>query len=138
MLSTIWFQEGREDDLGWLLYLLLILLLVIVILVWLFRRRAAPQPEIEQEAQVHTDSVDDLTRIEGIGPKVKQVLNEAGIRTFESLADADPSEVQNTLNEAGLQMMDPTGWIEQARLAAREDWDELENLQKKLKGGRRQ
>jgi hypothetical protein len=138
MLSTIWFQQGRENDLGWLLYLLLVVLLVIVILVWLARRKAAPRPEIIQEAQVPINAVDDLTRIEGIGPTVQKVLNEAGIQTFASLADADPSQVQNTLRNAGLQMMDPTGWIEQARLAAREDWAELKNLQKQLKGGRRQ
>jgi len=80
---------------------------------------------------------DDLQKIEGIGPKVSKVLNEAGITTFAGLAAANPEEVQKTLNDAGLQMMNPEGWIEQARLAANGDWEGLERLQNKLKGGRK-
>jgi hypothetical protein len=34
-------------------------------------------------------------------------------------------------------MMSPEGWIEQADLAAQEDWEGLEKLQTELKGGRR-
>jgi hypothetical protein len=34
-------------------------------------------------------------------------------------------------------MMDPTGWIEQARLAARGDMEGLKKMQAELKGGRR-
>jgi predicted flap endonuclease-1-like 5' DNA nuclease len=80
---------------------------------------------------------DDLKRIEGIGPKVEKVLNDAGINTFGALARANLADVQNTLNAAGLQMMDPEGWIEQASLAAKGDWEELERLQNELKGGRK-
>ncbi len=45
--------------------------------------------------------------------------------------------MKSVLNEAGLQMMNPEGWIEQAELAAHGDWDGLEKLQGELKGGRR-
>jgi hypothetical protein len=34
-------------------------------------------------------------------------------------------------------MMDPKGWISQAKLAAKGDWDGLEKMQEKLKGGRK-
>jgi hypothetical protein len=34
-------------------------------------------------------------------------------------------------------MMNPEGWIEQARLAAQGDWEELQKLQEELVGGRR-
>lgn len=64
---------------------------------------------------------DDLTRIEGIGPKVEKVLKDAGITNFDTLSSANPAEVKNVLNEAGLQMMNPEGWIKQAHLAAQED-----------------
>jgi hypothetical protein len=55
---------------------------------------------------------DDLTVIEGIGPKVASVLQDAGITDFDSLSSADPAEVKNVLNEAGLQVMSPEGWID--------------------------
>jgi large subunit ribosomal protein L17 len=80
---------------------------------------------------------DDLVRLEGIGPKVARVLNDAGITTFAALAAANPVEIQKTLSAAGLQMMNPEGWIEQATLAAKGDWAGLEKLQSELKGGRR-
>ena len=80
---------------------------------------------------------DDLTKIEGIGPKVANVLKDAGITSFDSLANADSAEVKSVLNEAGLQMMKPEGWIEQADLANKGDWEGLEKLQGELKGGRR-
>jgi hypothetical protein len=34
-------------------------------------------------------------------------------------------------------MMDPEGWIEQAKLAARGDMEGLNKLQEELKGGRK-
>jgi predicted flap endonuclease-1-like 5' DNA nuclease len=80
---------------------------------------------------------DDLARIEGIGPKVAGVLKGAGITTFDALAHAEPAKIRSILNEAGLRMMNPEGWIEQAQLAAKEDWDRLQKLQDELVGGRR-
>jgi len=78
---------------------------------------------------------DDLVKLEGIGPKVARVLNDAGITTFEALARANVADIQKALNAAGLQMMNPAGWIEQASLAAKGDWEGLERLQGELKGG---
>ncbi len=106
---------------------------------------AAPV-EIPQEAPVPLEPVtqaefttapDDLVSLEGIGPQVAAVLNNAGITTFAALAAADPVAIQKTLRAAGLQMMNPAGWIEQAALAARGDRVGLEKLQNELKGGRR-
>jgi large subunit ribosomal protein L21 len=91
--------------------------------------------KVEKKAEVKTEA-DDLAKIEGIGPKVVQVLNGAGISTFEALASAKAADVQKILDDAGLQMMDPKGWISQAKLAAKGDWDGFEKLQDKLKGGR--
>jgi predicted flap endonuclease-1-like 5' DNA nuclease len=80
---------------------------------------------------------DDLIALEGIGPKVAKVLNTAGIVSFAELAGANPAEVQKILDAAGLQMMNPEGWIEQARLAAQGDREGLAKLQAELKGGRK-
>jgi len=64
-------------------------------------------------------------------------LNAAGITSFADLAHAEAAKVQDMLNAAGMQMMNPEGWIEQARLAAAGDMEGLAKLQGELKGGRR-
>lgn len=124
---------------AWLWYVLLALLLLAAIW-WAFRRERTEKASVEFDERARNErkgSTDDLTKIEGIGPKVARVLDEAGIATFDALAQSDPSDVKKVLNEAGLQMMNPEGWIEQADLAAKGDWNELEQLQGELKGGRR-
>jgi predicted flap endonuclease-1-like 5' DNA nuclease len=80
---------------------------------------------------------DNLARIEGIGPKISQVLQDAGIMTFEQLAAADVSRLEQILTGAGMRLAEPSTWPEQARLAAAGDWQALETLQDELTGGRR-
>ncbi len=82
---------------------------------------------------------DDLKKIEGVGPKISQILTEAGIPTFEALSKADPDKLREILENAGsrYKMFDPTTWPEQAKLAAAGDWDTLKKLQDDLDGGRR-
>ena len=83
---------------------------------------------------------DDLKRIEGIGPKLSSVLQEAGILTYAQLAAASPDELRAILEAADprlLRLTDPTTWPEQAALAAIGEWEALEALQDKFKGGRR-
>ena len=80
---------------------------------------------------------DDLTVLEGVGPRVSSLLNQAGIWTFAQLSAADPAHIREVLRAAGLSMMDPASWPQQARMAADGKWDELKSLQEHLKGGRR-
>ncbi|MFN7117224.1 MAG: helix-hairpin-helix domain-containing protein [Saprospiraceae bacterium] len=87
-----------------------------------------------------TDHVpDDLTKIEGIGPKIAQILNDRGIVTFADLANTDANIVKTMLIEASSRnrMHDPSSWSEQAQLAAAGDWDTLARLQSELKAGKR-
>ncbi len=82
---------------------------------------------------------DDLKKIEGIGPKIAEILSASGIDTFEKLAQADPKAISELLVEKGgkrYAMHDPSTWPKQARLAADGKWDELKALQDNLKGGR--
>lgn len=133
--------QTEQVSTAWIWYMLLALVLLLLIFWWLNRspRREAMSDEPAQTAALRRkETPDDLKRIEGIGPKVEKVLNEAGITTFEALARANAADVKQTLNSAGLQMMNPEGWIEQAKLAAKGDWDGVERLQSELKGGRRQ
>jgi len=82
---------------------------------------------------------DDLKKIEGIGPKIASLINEAGITTFEELAKAKKATLKDILDQAGprFKMHDPTTWTKQAKLAASGKWEQLEKLQKELKGGKR-
>jgi predicted flap endonuclease-1-like 5' DNA nuclease len=81
---------------------------------------------------------DDLTRIEGIGPKIQELLYDAGILTWGQLATAPVDRLKNILHLAGerFQIHDPTSWPDQAKLAAEGRWDELDELQDILQGGR--
>jgi predicted flap endonuclease-1-like 5' DNA nuclease len=84
--------------------------------------------------------VDDLKRIEGIGPKISSVLQAGGITTFAQLAAADAGQIEHILEEADprlLRLARPDTWSEQAALAAAGEWEALEALQGELKGGRR-
>ena len=102
--------------------------------------RKREEPEVSNVEVVDAPisiEADDLTIIEGIGPKVAEVLGEAGILTFAQLAESDADDIQTILNEADLKMMDPTSWPAQAKLAAENDMDGLKKMQDKLSGGRK-
>lgn len=92
----------------------------------------------EGKAPEEPARADDLTRIEGIGPKISSLLQEAGIMSYAQLAETAADQIRETLAQAGLRVpADPTTWPEQAKLAAADQWAELEALQTELKGGRR-
>ncbi len=86
-----------------------------------------------------SDKVDDLTKIEGIGPKIAELINKAGMITFADLAKAKTEALQTILDEAGSRYKthDPSTWVEQSKLAAADKWDELKKLQDELDGGKR-
>jgi predicted flap endonuclease-1-like 5' DNA nuclease len=89
-------------------------------------------------AEVLVAEPDNLKRVEGIGPKISQLLQDAGIMTFAQLAATEIGRLRQILADADLTALaDPTTWPEQARLAADADWASLEALQDALKGGRR-
>jgi molybdopterin-containing oxidoreductase family membrane subunit len=82
--------------------------------------------------------IDDLTRIEGIGPKIAEILSNNGITSFAELASSSYDTIKSYLDLAGprYQMHDPTSWPDQAKLAAEGKWEELKNLQDRLDGGK--
>lgn len=81
----------------------------------------------------------DLSTIEGIGPKIQEILETAGIRSFKDLASASVEELREVLGKAGgrYRLHDPTTWPQQASLAAAGKWDDLDRLREGLKGGRK-
>ena len=80
---------------------------------------------------------EDLTIVEGIGPKISSLLGTAGIVNYAQLAAVAVGSLREIVRDVGLTMVDPGTWPEQARLAADGRWDELETLKEELKGGRR-
>ena len=150
MLALRFWLEGGEagpnTELLWLLWILLGFFVLAIIVGWVAAGRKPKQAPAKVEAVAEEKTAapvpskiqaDDLVKIEGIGSKVVKVLARAGIVTFDDLAEADAADVQKVLDRAGLQMMNPEGWIDQAKLAAKGDWDAFEKLKGSLKGGRK-
>ncbi|PID32290.1 hypothetical protein CR970_01275 [Candidatus Saccharibacteria bacterium] len=81
---------------------------------------------------------DDLTVVEGIGPKINEILNGAGVTTYAQLADMSSESIKKLLGDAGrrYQVHDPGTWPRQAALARDGKMDELKELQDELTGGR--
>ncbi len=80
----------------------------------------------------------NLEIIEGIGPKIKEVLNSARILTFRDLANTPIYKIKDILDAAGphYSAHDPSTWVEQALLADSGEWDKLDKLKEFLVGGR--
>lgn len=81
---------------------------------------------------------DDLTIIEGIGPKAAEVLIAGGINSFAILAETSTKVVKDLLTnaDAKVQHLDPTTWSQQSQLAADGKFDELETLKTELNNGK--
>lgn len=60
---------------------------------------------------------DDLTKLEGVGPKLAEILVEGGITTYAAIAAASVEDIQKILETAGSRYAskDPAPWIEQAK-----------------------
>ena len=81
---------------------------------------------------------DDLKKIEGIGPKIEELLKAGGVKTFQGLATAEVDALKAILTEAGnrYKVHDPTTWPKQAEMAAAGEWDKLKEWQDALQGGK--
>lgn len=82
-----------------------------------------------------TPKKDDLTKIEGIGKKIAELLIAENITTFQELSNTEVKTLQNMLDAAGsrFKAYSPKSWAKQAKLAAANKWDDLKSLQKELK-----
>jgi len=80
---------------------------------------------------------DDLKKIEGIGPKIADVLAEAGLSTYRAVADSTPEAIKEIMSaHKTLASKDPSTWCKQAGLAADGKWDELKKWQDEMDGGK--
>lgn len=158
MYSIVFAEGAGESGSGWLIWVALAVFLLMVVLGWWVSQKGwlkkEDEPAYEEHEHKHEENTpthaeppdsapvtnsnpDDLTIIEGIGPKVAKLLESIGITTFQQLADADLGKLRETLDGAGYKYMEPAGWKEQAALAAKGDTEGLQKLQETLKGGRK-
>ncbi|WP_299761383.1 hypothetical protein [uncultured Dokdonia sp.] len=74
---------------------------------------------------------DDLTVVEGIGPKIRELFHNFDIKTWAALGDTSVEKCQEVLNSGGkrFEIHRPKTWPMQAKLAAQGKWDELKKWQ---------
>ena len=125
---------------------IIIMLLVSFILGWLFHyfwsKFAIGTPHTTTATQIPQKfagfTPDDLKIVEGIGPKIEELLKAANIMTWSDLASTDTTTLKSILTKGGdrFQMHDPSSWADQAALAVEGKWKDLEEYQDLLIGGR--
>lgn len=83
-------------------------------------------------------TLDDLTVVEGIGPKISELCRGIGIETWRGLADTDSADLRAMLDAAGprYQIHKPETWPRQAELLATGQWEAFVALTDELDGGR--
>lgn len=141
-------EEGEGGARAWL-WMLLLLPLEILLIRWFVQRQVeknrrtarsheerrteargkwqapielAPEPGLEPEEAAALSpeaKEDDFRKIEGIGPKVNQLLHNSRIRTYEQLASQSEEQLRAILREANLSMINPSTWPKQAKMAAK-------------------
>lgn len=99
-------------------------------------------PVLEEVAAVSEEAAsaaDDLKIIEGIGPKIEELLHAKGITTFAQVVETSADDIRAILEEAGpnFSIHDPATWAEQATLLRDGKMDEFNALAEELKGGKR-
>jgi large subunit ribosomal protein L21 len=95
--------------------------------------KAAPVAA-KPKAKKATTKGDDLKKVEGIGPKIAETLNAAGISTFAELAKTSSAKISEIIADVRGNHVTDT-WPKQAKLAADGKWDELQKWQDELDGG---
>lgn len=127
----------------------ILLFLLIALFLWLLlkfiydwekdERVRVRKKTVLDEDEAEPSIVDDLTKLEGIGPKISDILNDAGIVSFSDLQSTDVKTLERLLKKAGprFKMHNPESWPAQAELASNGEWDKLSKLQAKLSGGKK-
>ena len=137
--------DGSDVFWPWLLWLLGAFLLGLL-LGWLLKQLFGGNDDddttfvapVAAASVAAVDAVkDDLTKIEGIGPKIKGLINNDGIWSFHQLALVATSRLQKILDDAGpaYTVHNPKTWAAQSKLADEGHWEELKIWQDFLKGG---
>ncbi|MGD9793305.1 MAG: hypothetical protein AB7V43_07465 [Acidimicrobiia bacterium] len=105
-------------------------------------RRVEPLPPLDLAAAAAVIGspvkMDDLEVVEGIGPKISELINGNGINTWSGLARTDTSHLRKILDDGGssYRVADPASWPHQAALLSNGRWTEFKALTDELVAGR--
>ncbi len=82
--------------------------------------------------------LNDLTLVEGIGPKIRSLFHNYEIKTWRNLSETSVDKCQEVLDSGGdrYKVHDPSSWPMQAKMAAEGKWKELAKWQKEHKHGK--
>lgn len=80
----------------------------------------------------------DLTLVEGIGPKIQELFHNHGVNTWKALSECSIEKCQTVLNSGGdrFKIHKPGTWPKQAELAYQGKWEALLKWQDELDGGK--
>ncbi len=90
------------------------------------KQRAAAKPAAPRTEAAAAAPPDDLTQINGIGPRISSILNDGGITTYADLQRANTGELRQIIAVGGaLPPSSLESWPTQAAYAAKGDWSGL-------------
>ena len=95
----------------------------------------APEAKAETAPKAADAKPDDLTKVEGIGPKTAEALAAGWVATYDDLSKKTPEEVTALIAEVRGSHVTDT-WPKQAEMAAAGKWDELKTWQDEMDGGK--
>ena len=100
--------------------------------------RAAPLGFVAPSVDVDDPKLNDLKIVEGIGPKVEELLKDNGIVNLGVMAQIKSEDIKAILDSQGarFKLADPTTWPKQAQMAFDGNWDRLKEFQDFLLGGK--
>ena len=136
----MFFRTGKKERLfpKWFWITLLgvpVGLMIVWFLRWIFFPSDQRTAEVEIEVS-HLESKrlpikkDDFRLLKGVGPKSAAALYQARIYSFEQLGLMELDNLVRILKKNNLPTTGAAFWQKQARLAAAEEWNLLEKLQK--------
>ncbi|WP_452220100.1 hypothetical protein [Lacinutrix salivirga] len=81
---------------------------------------------------------DDLTIVEGIGPKIQELFHNHDVKTWKALSECSQDKCQKVLDSGGerFKIHKPGTWPEQAKMAYEGEWQKLKDWQDALDGGK--
>ena len=83
-------------------------------------------PQRQPTATAAAAPPDDLTQLNGIGPRIQTILNDGGINTYTDLQHASTSDLRQIIAVGGaLPPSSLESWPAQASYAVRGDWSGL-------------
>ena len=123
---------------------IIIILLVAFVLGWFFHwfwaraRVNSITTDKQNKGTFAKYSTDDLKIVEGVGPKIEELLKSHGVHNWKELSKSNTQSLKDILKKGGdrFAMHDPASWADQAALAVDGKWSDLAEYQDLLVGGK--